>query len=533
MTARIRCSSISPRSLKRLTALAPTLACALGLSLLTVTTASAAPAAPTVTSATAAETSVDLTWSLPTVTATKMAQIGAGYGFECVIEDTTGVAWCVGNQAYGVLGNGSTSGDSTQVFTQVSTSQRFSTVESATQFSCGINTANAAYCWGVQADGRLGNGEPSGIASTPVAVDGGHAFNRISALHKHTCALTTAGAAYCWGEGDDGKLGYGAYIRKTEPTAVTGGHSFSRVTAGEEHSCGIDTAEDAWCWGHRKFGVLGDGGDIAGNEPDPIQVGGGLKFREIDAGGTNTCALTAAGAAYCWGKNDDGQLGNGSTAENSNVPVAVSGSHTFTQITLGDRHTCALDGTGTAWCWGKGYRVGNGTTSNTTDFNVPTQVSGGHTFKRIKANMDKTCAIDDSDRVWCWGSGVKGAPDPDGTFHAVPAQLFDPNDPDDYKVETSTDGTTWTTATASTGGTARTYSVTGLTAGTAYYFRVTGSSGGTLGTPSAAYGPVTTTGGSSTGVPTPVPTLPLSGLLGIGLLVAGLGGRRLRQAWRR
>lgn len=532
MSTRLRFRSISSISLRRLSSLAPTLACALGLPLLTVATASAAPAAPTVTAATAAETSVDLTWSLPPVTATSMVRAGAGYGHECTI-DSTGVAWCVGNQGYGVLGNGSTTGDPTNVLATVTTAQRFNEIETARLHSCALTAAGAAYCWGTQAGGRLGNGESSDSSAVPVAVSGGHTFSSISAHEDHTCALTTANAAYCWGVGSDSRQGNGAGARQLTPEAVLGGHSFQRIATGDRHSCGIDTANDAWCWGHRQFGQLGDGGAVAGTQDTPIAVSGGLKFTEIDAGGVMTCALTAAGAAYCWGQNGNGELGSGSTdPTGSNVPVAVSGGHTFTQISTGDRFVCALDTAGAAWCWGRGAYVGNGS-DNFSEFNVPTQVSGGHTFTRIKSGILKTCAIDDSSRVWCWGTLAKGAPAPDGTFHAVPAQLFDPNDPDDYKVETSADGTTWTTATASTGGTARTYSVTGLTAGTAYYFRVTGSSGGTLGTASAAYGPVTTTSPTPTAPPTPVPTLPLGGLLGVGLLVAGLGGRRLRQAWRR
>ena len=532
MASRMRFSSISPPSLKRLTALAPALACALGLSLLTVTSASAAPAAPTVTAATAAETSVDLTWSLPPVTAKKMVSVSPGSSSTCAIDDA-GATWCVGGNNYGQLGNGTTGGSSS-VFSSAVTAQTFSTIESGSSFTCALNTAGSPYCWGLQSDGKLGIAAATGPTGVISAVDGGHSFTRLSNLEDHTCALTAAGAAYCWGDGDDGRLGDGSFGRNLSPGLVSGGNTFNRIAAGERHSCAIDTANDAWCWGMRGRGVLGVGGALSGNETTPVAVSGGLKFTEIDTGGVNTCALTAAGAAYCWGANNNGELGSGSTSvSDSGVPVAVAGSHTFTQITLGDRHVCALDTAGAAWCWGMGTRVGNGTTDINTDFNVPTQVSGGHVFKSINASMGGTCAIDNSDRIWCWGAGIKGALDTGTSIEYVPTRLLDPGDPDDYQVETSTNGTTWTTATASTGGPELTYSVTGLTAGTAYYFRVTGSSGGTLGTASAAYGPVTTTSPTPTAPPTPVPMLPLGGLLGVGLLVASLGGRRLRQAWRR
>ena len=192
--------------------------------------------------------------------------------------------------------------------------------------SCGLTTARAAYCWGSNSSGKLGNGTDPGSVVTsnlPVAVSGGLTFQSVSAGGPHGCGVTTAGAAYCWGGGDDGQLGDGTTTGSNVPVAVSGGLTFQSVSASRgRHSCGVTTAGAAYCWGSGEMGKLGNGTNT--DSDVPVAVSGGLTFQSVSAGVAHSCGVTTAGAAYCWGNGVRGRLGHG-TNTGSYVPVRVSG----------------------------------------------------------------------------------------------------------------------------------------------------------------------------------------------------------------
>src|SRR6266571_3299925 len=128
-----------------------------------------------------------------------------------------------------------------------------------------------------------------------------------------TCALTSSGAAYCWGDG------------RTTPVAVAEGWTFSAIAIGG-HFCALTTSGAAYCWGYNAYGQLGDG--TTTNSNTPVAVVGGHSFVALAVGAVHTCGLTSVGTAYCWGDNGDGPLGDGSTTSSA-TPVAVVGGHHF------------------------------------------------------------------------------------------------------------------------------------------------------------------------------------------------------------
>ena len=157
----------------------------------------------------------------------------------------------------------------------------------------------------------------------------------------HSCALTSVGAAYCWGRNGEGRLGDGSTVEKHTPAPVSGALSFAALAADGGYTCGLTDVGAAYCWGANQHGQLGDGSTTTSSVP--VAVSGGLNFVAVDAGGMpaiksvgfgHTCGLTAAGMAYCWGANNRGQLGDGSTT-NSVAPQAVSGGLRFTTIVVG------------------------------------------------------------------------------------------------------------------------------------------------------------------------------------------------------
>ena len=308
--------------------------------------------------------------------------VSAGEGHTCGIT-IGGAAYCWGLNNYGQLGDGTTSDRTSPV--AVTDGLSFATVSAAGDHTCAVTTAGAAYCWGANSSGQLGNGttNPTGGANpSPVAVLGGLSFVMVSAggvqSMGHTCGVTTVGAAYCWGDNSWGQLGDGTTTNRTNPVAVLGGFSFVVVgAAGYGHTCGVTAGGAAYCWGHNPFGQLGDG--TTSDRTSPVAVVGGLSFAAVSAGGyidfrDHTCGVTTGGAAYCWGDNSVGQLGDGTTT-NRATPVAVLGGLGFTGVGAGEGHTCGVTVDGVAYCWG-GNSQGQLGTGNVSYSSAPVKVAG-------------------------------------------------------------------------------------------------------------------------------------------------------------
>jgi alpha-tubulin suppressor-like RCC1 family protein len=201
----------------------------------------------------------------------------------------------------------------------------FSTISTWGQHTCGLTVSGATYCWGRNSYGQLGNGSTDS-SPVPVPVTGGLSFYAVTGGLYHTCGLTVSGAAYCWGRNGYGQLGNGSTDSSSVPLPVTGGLSFSAITAGRFHTCGLTTDGVAYCWGDNSAGQLGDGSFTIAPRLVPTGVAGGLTFSSVTAGGLHTCALATTGVAYCWGFNSWGQLGNGTGfGFDSAMPVRVLG----------------------------------------------------------------------------------------------------------------------------------------------------------------------------------------------------------------
>jgi alpha-tubulin suppressor-like RCC1 family protein len=280
--------------------------------------------------------------------------------------------------------------------------------------SCALTPAGGAFCWGDNMLGDLGDGTMVQSAH-PAAVEGGLTFSSVSAGDFHTCALTPAGAAYCWGSNEFGQLGAASTeFQHLEPVAVImpAGATFTRVSAGglnngdvaAGHTCALTPTGTAYCWGYNLDGELGNG--ETDNQPAPVPVAGGLAFTTVAVGGWHTCGLTASGSAWCWGRNDAGQLGEGTTTTQL-TPVPVAGGLAFAEIAVGNRHTCGRTMTGIAWCWGdnRDGQLGDGTTTNRP---TPVAVSGGLSITALSAGVYHTCGLTAGGQAYCWGAGGFG-----------------------------------------------------------------------------------------------------------------------------
>lgn len=304
--------------------------------------------------------------------------------------------------------------------------------------ACGIEADGRAYCWGLNSEGepRIGAGTSTGpdvcrkgvpCHALATAVAGGLRFKAIGAGKHGTCALTTDGAAYCWGATparvpgsiafaslSDGQsptcalteagAAYCGLGPSTAPVRVGGSVAFAQISSGGGHACALTAAGAAYCWGANDVGQLGDGTTSARTDPTP--VAGGLTFTSISAGEAFTCAVTTQGVGYCWGSSQYGQLGNGQTGSAKTTPAAIAGGHSFRTVSAGTRRACGVTTESAAYCWGVLTLTSTGNIGTTS--NVPATVPGDVHFSSVDAGADFSCGIDTAGRGRCWGYNFWG-----------------------------------------------------------------------------------------------------------------------------
>jgi len=303
---------------------------------------------------------------------------------------------------------------------------KFSEVAVGINHSCALTMKGRAYCWGNNDSGQLGDGNYGYDSSSPVAVVGDRRYLHISAGYDATCAISTAGAAYCWGYNDYGQLGNGTHdetirgaVDADTPQLVSGEHAFTTVSVGWNTTCGLTAPGDAYCWGYNDYGQVGNGAfdnTEAGlaDADTPQLVSGGRKFLSVSAGENTTCGVTTREIGYCWGTGNNGELGNGDYSvelagngfdADSAVPVKVSGKQKFVTIATGGEHSCGLTTVGKVYCWGDntygqiGARIAGGYVT------LPTRVKGSTRYTDIAGGNQSysTCGITATGAAKCWG----------------------------------------------------------------------------------------------------------------------------------
>ncbi len=281
--------------------------------------------------------------------------------------------------------------------------------------TCLLDSDSTAYCFGYNNYGQLGLGSRArGDRFEPAAVAGGYKFVGIAVGGDgHACGITRSAELYCWGLNRDGALGVegggtcaddgvpqSPMYCSLAPVRVPGDLALAEISAGYRYFCGLTTSGVAYCWGSNQYGQLGTGTTL--DAASPVAVAGGLSFRHIASAAWHACGLNADGTAYCWGFNGAGQLGDGTTT-NRALPVAVSGGLRFAQLTTGGAHTCGLTTSGTAYCWGQAEQLGNGSSSDALEPSLVT-LPGGVTLTTLSAGALGTCGLNSLGMAYCWGT---------------------------------------------------------------------------------------------------------------------------------
>lgn len=277
--------------------------------------------------------------------------------------------------------------------------------------TCGITVNSVLLCWGNSARGKLGR--TGGLNEYPYPVSGNRRWRSVAIGSDHTCAIDTGGTAYCWGSNEYGQLGINdpSVAEVTEPRAVDTTQRFREIAAGEYHTCGVTTNSNVLCWGRNNLGQLGTGSS-GGMAYAPTPIDSDLGFNRITAGGSHTCAIrdssVLAAPAYCWGYNGFGQLGNGNRTLTA-VPDSVRSPHRFRAIVAGTYHTCGIVddfGDDLIRCWGRNDRgqlgIGPDVPMDSLPRSVLSFLMEGAT---ITAGSNHTCVISRPDsRPYCWGA---------------------------------------------------------------------------------------------------------------------------------
>ena len=388
---------------------------------------------------------------VPVTALTGARSVSAGTGFACALidADTASKPVCWGDNSKGQLGADPTVTRST-LRLAVSGIPSATGLDAGNGHACAIPASTTVpRCWGDNATGQLGDGTTTGSA-VPTTVSGLPDASSVSAggglstaERGHTCAVTTAARARCWGRNASGQLGDSTADDRSLPVVVqndidplTGdAHvtlaeltAVSAVSTGGLHSCALVADSTVWCWGANASGQLGDGSTTERRYAVHVQKDSSDLAHDnpltgvtaVAAGGDDTCALLTGGKLVCWGGNGHGQLGDGSTSQRS-LPTTVSGldgslpTAAATVVTTGDDHTCAVRQDGALLCWGNNSdgEIGNGaaggdvtTPTSVVDLgptNADVPVSARPVVKSVSASRRNTCVVLTDTVVRCWG----------------------------------------------------------------------------------------------------------------------------------
>ena len=305
---------------------------------------------------------------------------------------------------------------------------------------CGLKSSGAAFCWGSNFQGQIGDATLEDRL-VPTAVRDVPPLRSVEVAGDRACGLDDRGAAWCWGDNDQGQIGDGRLgLPAVVGSPVAGGHRFQSLSLGPYLACGLDLDGEAWCWGGDRFRSLlpTDSGELCPGAyaqlawscfDRPVRPQPGTRFRDITVGLFHFCAVDLGGNATCWGSSRYGELGIGDAAPDRCVnqsaqsefdipcavtPTPVTGGLTFTELSAGAIITCGITGTGSAYCWGadrfNNGQLGTGTLQGSW---MPERVQTTRAVAQLTPSTENsvratTCAVASDGTGLCWGANDLG-----------------------------------------------------------------------------------------------------------------------------
>lgn len=305
--------------------------------------------------------------------------------------------------------------------TGAATKSAMSKIASGNGYSCRVIDGGHVTCWGRNVNGQLGIGSTDAKASPTLVGLGGSTATAVAIGAVHTCALLSDTTVKCWGRGEFGRIGDGNGVStdRTLPVSVcadagctTNLTGVSSLALSYEASCALKSDGTVWCWGDNNDWQLGsDPATSVTGSTYARQVTGLSSIKSISAGDYHTCVIKSDDTPWCWGTGSMGQLGNGSTSPSAPSAVTISGVTTVKAIAAGYGHTCVIKSDDVVGCWGSNWNgeTGSGTLTMYELSLVTPQVGGSSvTAKALSITGNSTCVITTSDEVACWGGYMDG-----------------------------------------------------------------------------------------------------------------------------
>ncbi len=320
--------------------------------------------------------------------------LSVGEAHACAIA-TDGVVRCWGSdragQRSGVL-------DATAVTVDVDATS----ISASGDTTCALGSDGHVRCWGSNRSGQLGDGTR---ASRSSRVDVGIAgVANVAVGVNHVCANLSDGRVACWGDNESYQVAFDGAAAYLAPQIVGGiGISSTSVAAGGGHTCAFGASGVPWCWGNADEGTLGR--SIAGSTSAPI-ASMFANAQSITTGYNHTCIVTTQKQVWCSGRDNEGQIGRADNPGDVYVPLQVTGAPNAVMVSAGANHTCAIDGSGSGWCWGDNVfgKLGDGSDARAEEPRA-LALTG---LVEIAAGAAHTCARDAANTVWCWGANTNG-----------------------------------------------------------------------------------------------------------------------------
>jgi alpha-tubulin suppressor-like RCC1 family protein len=337
-------------------------------------------------------------------TNTTWSSVTTGGTHSCATR-SNGTLFCWGSNASGEVGIGSVVSPQTSPV-QVGTDTTWNTVDAGFSMTCATRSAGTLWCWGLNTNGQIGIGSVVSPQTSPVQIGTASNWSAASSGRDHACGKRSNGTLFCWGNGISGQLAIGNWTVSSSAVQVGNHYLWATAAPGHYHSCALRTDGTFWCWGRNSAGAVGIG-NLVSPQPVPVQVGTDNTWNSVSAGDTYTCGTRSDGSLRCWGNNGAGQLGIGSMVGPETSPVQVGTNMTWSFVDAGYAHTCALRTNGSVWCWGRNNQaqLGTGDLNNQTS---PVQVGTLTTWKTVSAGGEHTCATRTNGTLWCWGRSDSG-----------------------------------------------------------------------------------------------------------------------------